>query len=55
MLQNFANFVGQFKIQNPIILDSFRFSVPLLFANLGPLGTFGQPWNFRYLLPTLNH
>ena len=29
MSRNFARFVGQFGIQNPIILDSFKFSVPL--------------------------
>ena len=29
MLQNFAHFVGQFWIQNHVILDSFKFSVPL--------------------------
>ena len=29
MSRNFAHFVGQFEIQNPIILDSLKFSVPL--------------------------
>ena len=29
MSRNFAHFVGQFGIENPIILDSFKFSVPL--------------------------
>ena len=31
MSQNFARFVGQFEILNPIILDGFKFSVPLVF------------------------
>ena len=35
MSQNFARFVGQFEIQNPIILDSFKFSVPLLTQPVG--------------------
>ena len=30
MSSNFARFVGQFWIQNPIILDGFKFSVPLI-------------------------
>ena len=34
MLQNFARCVGQFEIQNPIILDSFKFSVPLVSLNV---------------------
>ena len=29
MWRNFARFVGQFEIQNPVILDSLKFSVPL--------------------------
>ena len=29
MSKNFALFVGQFGIQNPIISDSFKFSAPL--------------------------
>ena len=29
MSQSFRHFVGQFGIQNPIILDSFKLSVPL--------------------------
>ena len=32
MSQNFACFFGQFWIQNPIIVDSFKFSVPLSLA-----------------------
>ena len=28
--QNVEHFVGQFGIQNPIILDSFKFAVPLI-------------------------
>ena len=37
MSQNFAHFVGKFGIHNPIILDSFKFAVPLLlsFAGVG--------------------
>ena len=30
MSRNFARFVGQFEIQNPIILDRLKFSVPLV-------------------------
>ena len=35
MSQNFAHFVRQFGIQNPVILDSFKFSVHLLPTYLG--------------------
>ena len=34
MSRNFARFVGQFEIQNPIILDGLTFSVPLVTGDL---------------------
>ena len=53
MSQNFACFFGQLWIQNPIIVDSFKFSVPLsvagalmphlfMFSMVGPLGATTQ-------------
>ena len=39
MSQNFARFVGQFGIKNPIILGSFKFSVPLLKDQFGTMLT----------------
>ena len=50
MSQNFAHFVGQFGIQNTIILDSLKFSVPLarsqFYVEMWPALRKGSGWSY---------